>query len=157
MPSLAISAPVSRDTLDLAVTKKSHVLQMSNRGRISGWQNGQIRSPYSRLIMGVSSFTKPRLPGLFSWPGTRTPGLSVPRGRRTAPPKRLRLRLRPTRQCGRAFLREGILAALDAEKPAVDVAQQNLRRFRYGGFVLGGGCGAAPQPRPPPARPPAGT
>src|SRR5215472_2665997 len=71
MPSLtlAISAPVGRDTSDLAVTKKSQVFQISNRGRISGWQNGQIRSPYSRLIMGVSSFTKPRLPGLFSWDG----------------------------------------------------------------------------------------
>src|SRR5262249_48347403 len=41
----------------LAVTKKSHLFQNSNRGRISGWQIGQIRSPYSRLIMGVSSFT----------------------------------------------------------------------------------------------------
>src|SRR5262249_25645751 len=127
MSSLAVLPPVGRDKSNSAVTKKSHVFQISNRGRISGWHGGQIRSPYSRLIMGVSSFTKPRLPGLFSWPANarhacppRADGADIT----TAPPKRLRLRLRPPRQCGRPFLRKGILAALDAKKPAVDVAQQ---------------------------------
>src|SRR5262249_15122171 len=84
MPSLtlAISAPVGRDTSDLAVTKKSHVFQISNRGRISGWQNGQIRSAYSRLIMGVSSSTKPRLPGLFFLGQERAHQAWALRGRR---------------------------------------------------------------------------
>src|SRR5262252_7963011 len=139
MSSLAVLPPVGRDKSNSAVTKKSHVFQISNRGRISGWHGGQIRSPYSRLIMGVSSFTKPRLPGLFSWPANarhacppRADGADIT----TAPPERLRLRLRPPRQCGRPFLRKGILAALDAKKPAVDVAQQNFRRIRYGGFDL---------------------
>src|SRR5262249_58097327 len=109
--------------------------------------------------MGVSSFTKPRLPGLFSWPGnTHTKPARPARGTdiTTAPRKRLRLRLRPTRQCGGTFLREGIPAALDAEKPAVDVAQQNLRRIRYGGFFFRFAAPAAPQPPPPPPPPPAG-
>src|SRR5262249_27663404 len=57
--------------------------------------------------------------------------------------QRLRPRLWPTRQRGRAFLRERILAALNAEKPAVHVAQQNLRRIRDGAFDLRGTSGAA--------------
>src|SRR5262245_16977801 len=90
----------------------------------------------------------PRLSGLFSclsswlfffpWSPPHLTAEADRSGRaRQAKRLRLRLRLRPTRQRGRAFLREGIFAALDAEKPAVDVAQQNLRRIRNGGLDLG--------------------
>src|SRR5262245_48420613 len=51
----------------------------------------------------------------------------------------------PTRQRRRAFRGEGIGAALDAEEPAEDVAQQNLRRIRDGGFDLGCAPGAIDQ------------
>ena len=49
--------PVGCRQVSFAVTKKSHLFQISNRSPISDWQIGQIRSPYARLIMGVSSFT----------------------------------------------------------------------------------------------------
>src|SRR5262249_38167125 len=49
--------PVGCRQISFAVTKKSHLFQNSNRGPLSDWQIGQIRSPYTRLIMGVSSFT----------------------------------------------------------------------------------------------------
>src|SRR6478609_8060094 len=45
--------------------KRTHTAQMSRRGAIPDWQSGQNRSPSQRLIMGVSSFTKPRSSGLF--------------------------------------------------------------------------------------------
>src|SRR3954463_5872344 len=51
-----------------AVTKRSHTAQMSRGGAIPDWQSGQNRSPSQRLIMGVSSFTKPRSSGLFFCP-----------------------------------------------------------------------------------------
>src|SRR4029078_12925647 len=38
---------------------------MSRRGAVAELQSGQNRSPCQRLIMGVSSFTKPRSSGLF--------------------------------------------------------------------------------------------
>src|SRR5262245_20809271 len=133
-----ISAPVVPGSGPRDVTKKSHLFQISNHGRISDWQIGQIRSPYARPFMGVSSFTYAPLVGAFFLAGAVRTKPSWPRGDCTeiTTTKRLRPRVRPARQRGRTFLRKRILAALNAEKPAVDVAQQNFRRIRYGAFDL---------------------
>src|SRR4029453_3332427 len=53
--------------------------------------------------------------------------------------------LRPARERRRTLRGEGIGAALDAEKPAVDIAEQNLGRIRDSGFDVGGAPGAAGQ------------
>src|SRR5262249_61479208 len=91
----------SQTNVWLAVTKKSHLFQISNRSRISDWQIGQIRSPYARLIMGVSSFTQAPLVGAFFLPwepcAPTLCGRGADRGEiTTQAPKRLPLRLRPT-------------------------------------------------------------
>src|SRR5882762_5792224 len=52
-------------------------------------------------------------------------------------------RLRPPRERRDAFGREPIDPALDAEEPAVDVVQQDLRPVRYGRPDLGGAARTA--------------
>src|SRR5262249_7822248 len=51
------SRPVGRTHGLARCDKKDTLFQISNRSHISGWQIGHTRSPYARLIMGVSSFT----------------------------------------------------------------------------------------------------
>src|SRR5262249_24620888 len=89
--------------------------------------------------MGVSSFTSAPLVGAFfllvadavascqRGLGRNAPRSGVERGH-----------LRPTRKRRRTFRRQRISAALDTEEPAVDIAQQNLRRIRDGASDLGG-------------------
>src|SRR5262245_6830601 len=105
--------------------------------------------------MGVSSFTKPRLPGLFS---SRFSWLDFLGSRRSARVRsgplraikesaieRRALRLRPTRQRRRSLRGQRVRAAFDAQEPAVDVAQQNLRRIRDCNFDVPGAPGPARQ------------
>src|SRR2546428_2088177 len=97
--------------------------------------------------MGVSSYTKAPLVGAFFCCGSRRARVAAlsrygGNARRSAVKRR---GLRPARERRRTLRGEAVGPAYDAEKPAVDIAQQNLRRIGDSGFDVGGAPGAAGQ------------
>src|SRR6266700_3909530 len=97
--------------------------------------------------MGVSSYTQsPARRGFFL---LREPSRALPPlsryGENTRSSAIKRRALRPARERRRTLRGEAVGPAYDAEKPAVDIAQQNLRRIGDSGFDVGGAPGAAGQ------------
>src|SRR6266542_1375532 len=98
--------------------------------------------------MGVSSFTKAPLVGAFFCAcGSRRARVAAPSryGENARSSAIKRRGLRPARERRSTLRGEAVGATLDAEKPAVDVAQQNLGRIRDSGSDVGGAPGAAGQ------------
>src|SRR2546430_5708992 len=97
--------------------------------------------------MGVSSYTKAPLVGAFFCCGSRRARVAALSryGENTRSSAINRRPLRPARERRRTLRGEAVGPAYDAEKPAVDIAQQNLRRIGDSGFDVGGAPGAAGQ------------